>query len=166
MERYQRAQHRQQFLRIMLDRSDPCGAEDVREGAAHHVAVGQHVRDAGRHAQIVLQHDEGAILAADQIGAADIDVGAVRDGEPTHLAAVMVRAVNQLARHHAVLQHQAVAIDILQEKVERRDALRQPALDARPFGGRDDARQKIGRDDALCGLGVRIDREGDALMQE
>ena len=35
-----------------------------------------------------------------------------------------------------------------------------------PFLGRDDARQKIGRDDPLGRLIVAIDGEGDALVQE
>ena len=41
-----------------------------------------------------------------------------------------------------------------------------PRFDPRPFPRRDDARQKIGRDDPLGRLIVGIDGEGDALMQE
>ncbi len=44
-----------------------------------------------------------------------------------------------------VAQHAAVAIDVAQEKIERGDALLQPGVDARPFRGGHDARQKIGR---------------------
>ncbi len=78
----------------------------------------------------------------------------------------MLGAVDHRARHDAVLQHAAVAIDVAQEQVERSDALGQAALDAVPFAGGDDARQKIGRDDPLGRLVVVIDGEGDALMQE
>ena len=78
----------------------------------------------------------------------------------------MLGAVDHRARHDAVLQHAAVGIDVAQEQVERRDALLQTALDALPFRRRDDARQKVGRDDPLGRLVVGIDREGDALVQE
>ena len=150
----------------MLDRAHARAAEHRREGAAHHIAVGQHVGDAGRHAQIVFEHDKFAVFVADQIGAADIHIGAVRHREPAHLAAVMLGAVDHAARHQAVLQHAAVAVDVVQEKIEREDALLQAGFEARPFRRGDDARQQIGRNDPLGRLIVAIDREGDALMQE
>ena len=90
----------------------------------------------------------------------------MRHVEVAHLAPVMLGAVDQLARHHAVLQDAAVAIDVAQEQVERREALLQAGFDPRPFLGGDDARQEVGRDDPLGGLIVAIDGEGDALLQE
>ena len=45
------------------------------------------------------------------------------------------------ARHHAVLQHPPVGIDVAQEQVQGMDALGQAAFDAVPFLGGDDARQ-------------------------
>ena len=108
-------------------------AEHAREGAPRHIAVGQHVGDAGGHPQIVFQHDEFALLIADQVAAADIDIGAMRHRQAAHLAAVMLGAIDHGARHHAVLQHPAVAIDVAQEKIERQDALGQAALRSAPI---------------------------------
>ena len=150
----------------MLDRLDARGAKHARKGAADDFAIGQHVGDARRHAQIVFEHDEGAVFAPHQIGAADIDISAVRHGQPMHLAAVMLRAVYHLARDHAVLEHAAIGVDVAQEQIERDDALLEARLDPRPFFRRDDPRQQIGRDDPLRRLIVGVDGEGDALMEE
>ena len=133
VERRQGAQGRQQLQRIMLDRAHAHGAEHRREGAPRHIAVGQHVADARGHPQIVFQHDEVAGLVADQVAAADIDVGAVRHRQSAHLAPVMLGAIDHRARHHAVLQHPAVGIDVAQEQIQGEDALGQAAFDAVPF---------------------------------
>ena len=166
LKRRQRTQRRQQLPRIMFDRAHAHRAKQVGKSAAHHIAIGEHVGDARRHAQIVLQHDEGAVFAAHQIGAADIDIGAVRHLQSAHLAPVMLGAVDHRARNDAILQHASVAIDVAQEMIERQDALFQARFDMRPLAGGDDARQQIGRNDALGRLLVAIDGEGDALMQE
>ena len=141
LERRERFQRRQQVLRIVFDGPHARAAEDRGKGAPHHVAIGQHVGDAGRNAQIVLEHDEDAVFAPHQIGAAHIDIGAVRHGEPAHLAPVMLRAVDHAARNEPVLQHAPVAVDVVQKQIERRDALLQSRFEARPFRRGDDARQ-------------------------
>jgi hypothetical protein len=76
----------------VLDRANSHRAKDGRKGPAHDVPVRQHVGNAGGNAQIVLEDNEGAVLAAHEIGPADIDVGIVRNLEPAHLAAKMLRA--------------------------------------------------------------------------
>ena len=164
--RRERLQRRQQLLRIMLDRPHAGTAEDRRERASHHLAVGEHVGDARRHAQIVFEHDERAVFAPHDVRSADVDIGVERHRQAAHLAPVMLRAVDQIARHEAVVQDPPVVVDVLQEKIERRDALLQACFEPVPFRGRDDARQKIGRDDSFGRLIVAVDREGDALMQE
>ncbi len=160
------AQCGEKLVGIVLDGAHAGGAEHGREGPAHHVAVGEHVGDAGGDAEVVFQHDEIAGLVAHQIAAADIDIGAVRHGKATHLAAIVLRPVDHRARHDAVLQDARVAIDVAEEQIEHGDALAQASIDAGPFLGGDDARQKIGRDDPLGRLVVAVDGEGDALMQE
>ena len=57
-------------------------------------------------------------------------------------------------------------IDVVQEKVERGDALGQAALDQVPFARRDDARDQVERENPLRSLVVVVDREGDALTGE
>ena len=50
----------------------------------------------------------------------------------------------------------------LQIEVERLDALLQPFAEPVPFAGRQDARNDVERDQPLLGVGLAIDREGDA----
>jgi len=51
----------------MFDGAHAGAAENRRERAPHDVAIGEHVGDAGR-TEIVLKHDEDAVLAPHQIG--------------------------------------------------------------------------------------------------
>ena len=90
----------------------------------------------------------------------------MRHREPAHLAAIMLRAVDHAARDEPVLEHAAVAVDVVQEEIERSDALLQSRFEACPFGRGDEPRQQIGRNDSLGRLIVAVDRERDALVQE
>ena len=47
-----------------IDRPHLVALEQQREHALHHLAVGQHVGNAARHAQVVLEHVEAAVAAA------------------------------------------------------------------------------------------------------
>ena len=58
------------------------------------------------------------------------------------------------------------AVDILQEQVQRHDALRQSGLQAVPFESRDDARDQVEGKEAFRAAAVAVDGEGDALQQE
>src|ERR1051325_774790 len=107
----------------MLYRAHTGSAEHGGKSAAHHVAIGKHVRYAGGNAEIVFQHNELAILPPHQIGAADVDISAVRHGEAPHLRAVMLATVDQRARDQTVAEHARLGINIVQEKVEGVDAL-------------------------------------------
>ena len=78
----------------------------------------------------------------------------------------MPAAIDELARDDAVGEDFCVGVDVAQEKVERGDALREPALDAVPLLSSDKARQKIVGEDALGALFAAVDGEGDALGEE
>ena len=65
-----------------------------------------------------------------------------------------------------VAQDALVVVDVVEEEVERGDALAQPALDVLPLGARDDARDQVEREDALEPLLLAVDGEGDALVEE
>ena len=78
----------------------------------------------------------------------------------------MPAGIDHLARDHLVGQAAALVIDVLQEQIERGDALGQAALDGVPFGAGDDARQEVVRKDPLGALFAAIDGEGDALVEE
>ena len=47
------------------------------------------------------------------------------------------------------LQDLLVVVDVVEQQVERRDALHDAALDMPPFGGREHARDHVERQDAV-----------------
>ncbi len=124
-----------QRLAVMLDRPHAVLAEQHGKGLLHHLAAGEHVRHAARNAQIVFQHHEFAVGQANQIRAAHADVHVARHLHAAHLPPEMLAGVDDLARDDAVFQNPPLVINIFQEQVQRRDALRQAALDRLPFGG-------------------------------
>ena len=65
-----------------------------------------------------------------------------------------------------VLQDALRSVDVLQEQIQRDDALREPALDAVPLGARNDARNQVEGEQALGAAAVAVDGEGDALQQK
>ena len=85
--RRDRAQGGEQRVRIVLDRRDAVAREQLREEPHHHLAVLQHVGDAGRRAGIVLEDVEGVLVDPHDVDAGDVDVDAVRHLEADHLRA-------------------------------------------------------------------------------
>ena len=71
-----------------------------------------------------------------EVGAGDRHVDVAPDAQAAHLAAVVRAAVDQLARDDALGEDPALVVDVLQEEVQREDALRQPALELVPLGAR------------------------------
>ena len=57
-------------------------------------------------------------------------------------------------------------IDVVDELVQRVDALPQPALDPVPLLGADDAGNEVEREEPLGAGGVAVDVEGDAHLHE
>src|SRR5262245_45803945 len=66
----ERTQDGQQHLRVMVNGPNAVIAEKRRENALKNFAVGQHVGDAARNPQIVLENGEFAVGQANEIGAA------------------------------------------------------------------------------------------------
>jgi hypothetical protein len=97
-------------------------------------------------------------------GYRNIDVAP--DRHALHFAAEMPAAQYHLAGHQALGENASLAVDVFEEQVERGQSLGQAALDDRPFGGRDDARDQIVRKDALGALFLPVDGEGDALVEK
>ena len=63
--------------------------EQIGEGAAHEVPVLDDVGDAGRGAGIVFQHAKFAVLIANDIDPANMDVGPETNRESLHFRAVV-----------------------------------------------------------------------------
>ena len=57
-------------------------------------------------------------------------------------------------------------VDVLEEVVQRRDPLLQAGLQPAPGAGGDDPGDHVEGKDLLDPLGIRIDREGDAVVSE
>jgi hypothetical protein len=95
----------QQGARVVADRADPVGAEQLGEHARHRPAVLDDVADARRRAQVVLEDAELALLVADQVDAADVHPHAVGRHDPVRGRRVRAAADDDPARHDAVGQH-------------------------------------------------------------
>ena len=74
--------------------------------------------------------------------------------------------IDQRARNLAVLQNALLAVNILQEKIQRHHALGEAAVDLFPFRMRQDARDQIEREQALGAAAVAINRKRNALNQK
>ena len=156
---------RPQQAAVLLDPPDAGAPVEAAEALLDRLAVRDHVGDARGNAQVVLQHEE-ALVGADDVGPADGDPGTARGRHAAHLQAVLRAAAHDVHGDDAVLQDPARAVDVPQEEVDRLQALRQARLQVLPVGARDHARDAVDRDDALVGLVVPVDREGDALGRE
>src|SRR5207248_1585872 len=79
--RRQAPQDLDQFQRILVDRQDLAGLENLREGPRHYQPVLQHIRDTARRPDIVLEYQVIAGLGIPY----QVDTGDVRIDAPRHL---------------------------------------------------------------------------------
>ena len=163
--RRQLPQRRPQQVPVVLRLPDPATPVQPAQARLHRPAVGDHVGNAGRNAEIVLQHRE-PVGRAHHVGPADGDPRARRRPDTPHLRAVLRTAVHHVGRDDAVRDDAAVAVHVVQETVQGEYALPEARLQQAPLRRRQDAGHAVDRDDALVGLAVAVHREGDALGQE
>ena len=93
-------------------------------------------------------------------------VDSARHFDADHFAAEVFTGINQRGRDAAIFQDALLAVDVLEKKIQRDDALAEAAIHAFPFGEGEDARDEVEREEALGALAVAVDGEGDALQQE
>ena len=160
------AQVVEQDVRIMLDRTHRLRREELGQEPHHHLAVLEHVRDAGGHAQVVLEHVELALARPDDVDARDVRVDPPRHVDAAHLGAVLGVREHALGRKRAAVEDPLVVVDVVEERVERPDALEQPALQHGPFVGADDPRDQVERDQPFGAGGLARDGERDAQPVE
>ena len=146
----------------MLDRRHAVEREQLGEQPHHHLAVFEHVRHARRHAQVVLQHVELALAGAHDVDAGDVRVDAAGHVEAGHLGAVLRIAEHLLGREQAGLEDLLVVVDVVEEGVERADALAQARGELAPLVRRQHPRDDVERDQPLVAVLLAVDREGDA----
>ena len=156
----------EQPVGIAVDRLDAIFAEQFGAQPHHRLAVFEHVAHPRGRARIVLEHEEFIRPGPHQIDAADMRPDAVRRAHAGDLRAELRIAEDEVLRQHALLEDAALAIDIVEEGVDRIDPLHQPFGQARPFVGEEDTRDDVERDDPFARVGVAIDREGDAELAE
>jgi outer membrane lipoprotein-sorting protein len=151
---------------IILDGADFVFAEEGWEDAFHDGAVFQDVADAAGGAAVVFEDEVFAVLVADEVGAADMDVDIAGDVHAEHLAAEHFGAVDQFGRNDAASEDVLLVVDVLAEEIEGGDALDEAAFDGFPFGGWDDAGDEVEGEYFLDATGVAVDGESDALVAE
>ena len=155
-----------QKLRIILHRAHSDVAKQLGEELHHRLAVLQHVGNARRRAGIVLQNVEFMLAGAHDIGADDVGVDAAGRLHAQHFGQESLVAGNQLDGNAARLDDFLAVVDVVQKGVERDDALFDALGQPPPLGTGKDARHDVEGDQALCGLSLAIDIEGDARAPE
>ena len=137
-----------------------------RKNALDDVAIFQHVRNAGGHAQIVFQHVHRAVAAAHQVAATDIGPDAVARLNALAGLEVVFRAVDDLRGYDLVLENAALVVKVIDEHVQRGNALHQPCLDLVPFGTGHRARNDVQRPGPIDVVALGINGEADAHVDD
>ena len=79
-----------------------------------------------------------------------------------HTGLILIVGQHLLRRNEAGLQNMLLVVNVMQEGIERPYALANAAIEHRPFGGRNNARHAVERDQPLGAVIVAVDVEGDA----
>ena len=147
------AQGFQQQVRVMRHRGHAVLAEELGKQPHHHLAVFQHVADSAGNAQVVFKHVVLALALrigrANDVDAADVRVNVARHVHIHHLGPELRVLENLLRRNHTRLDDLLPVINIVNEAVERGDALHQATLHAGPFMRRNDAGNQVKRNQPL-----------------
>ena len=128
--------------------------------------VFQHVGNAGGTAQIILQHVNLAVAMADQIGAGDVAPDPARRVQTRALRTKALRRGNDPLRHDAVADDFPFVVKVVDEKIQRPDALFQSAFDAVPLHSRDDAGHQVERQCFFHPGAFAVNVEGDAHLNQ
>ena len=155
-------QRLEQVLRVVGDTTNAMTGEQLREHMGHRAPVLHDVRDPRRRAQVVLENAEGARVVAHEVDAGDVDAHATRRLDAGDAPMEVCRARDEPARHDAVGQDLAGAVDVGEEVLERQHPLTHAGLDADPLGLVDDARHEVERERSF----LTGERKRDALIAE
>src|SRR5580704_7866632 len=150
----------------MLDRGNSVVAEESGEDFLQHLAIRQHVGDTARYPKIIFQHGKAPVWKPHQVGAADADVNPPRHGQIAHLTPEVAATVYQFPRYDAIRQNFSAVVNVLQEKIQRRDSLGESTFNLPPFVVGNDSGEEIIRENTFGAFIVAVNREGDSLMQK
>ncbi len=132
-------------------------AQHLRHGLGH----GHGVRHPRRRTDVVLQHQQRAVLVADDVEAGDRDPGARHRGTAGEVLLEVGRRVQDVGRHDAVGDAPTLGVDVGDEGVERADALRQPVGEELPLPRVEQARDGVGAE----GVAARSTEADAPLLQ-
>ena len=150
------------MLGIVVDRLDVEVAEQVGEDPLGDLTVLEHVRDARRHPQVVLEHVHRPVRVTDEVAAADVCPHSLRRPHPLALGAEVDRRGQHLGREHPVGHDLGGAVQVVDEKVEGGEPLDEPARDPLPLLGRDHAGDHVERPGPVDVGRLGVNGEGDA----
>ena len=108
---------------MVVDPHHPVPGKELREQAHHHLAVLKHVRDAGGDAQVVFENAKFAGAVTHDVDAGDVGVDAPGHIDALHLRAVLGLAENLFSANHLRLENLLVVVNVMDEGIERADAL-------------------------------------------
>ncbi len=136
--------------------------EQLGKDPGHHAAVLDDVRDAGRAADVVLQHVEPPVRASHHVDAGHVDPNPV-GGIDAERGPVELRGRgHQAPGNDPVVEDLAPPVDVRQERFQRLDPLDDPGGEDGPLRLGDDAWHQVERERAL--LAGQL--EGDAPVPE
>ena len=113
----------EQAAAVVVDRADRRELEELRKRLLHELPILQHVRHAGRAAQIVFEHVVLAVAVANQVGARDVAPDAARRIEADALLAEAGGGGDDVLGNDAVANNLLIVVDVVDEQVERGDPL-------------------------------------------
>ena len=155
------AQGLQQLVRVFADRLHAHRVEELGQGLRHDAPVRDDVADTRGHPHVVFEHAHLAVLVADEVDAGDLDAHTVGRMDARGLAVEVLRARDEGGGQHPVAHTVLATVGVVEEGLERLDALLHALLDPRPLVVGDDARHRVERERALFAGEV----EGHALRQ-
>ena len=97
---------------VILDRAQADLVDQVGKRAQHHVPVLDDIAHPGRGAGIVFEDAERALLVANDVGAANVDVGVVRNFDPLHLWPPIGVTEDKIRRDDPILQDVLAVIEV------------------------------------------------------
>ena len=162
---HQVLQRIEQPAAIVVHRPDRRALEQLRKRLLHELPVLQHVRHAGRAAQIVFQHVVSGRRVSRTRSVPVMWHQTPRGGfRPTHCGRKPLRRRHHVLRQHAVADDPLLVVQVVDQHVERGDPLPQAALQHLPFVAADDPRHDVERNDPLAALPVAVHVERDAEL--
>ena len=122
------------------------GTRQLGQHAPGEPPVLHRVPEPGGHPQVVLQHVPAAVGVADQVDAGHLGAHACAGRSARRWGAAPATTSTTQAGTTPSRDHGPVAVDVVQERVERAGALHQPGPQRPPVGGGHDPRHQVDRE--------------------